>query len=596
MIKTRCKKDKILVLVPHPDDELLVAGALVYTLRNQYDIRVAYLTNGDSNAKLAEIRMMEAVNSLKILGINEDSIEFLGYGNNWQNDKHIYNVDNDSVVQSIAGRKKTYGYRGHPEYCKKRIGISQDYTRRNIKKDIRMLIEEDYPECIICVDYDSHPDHRALSLFFEETLGEILKENIKYKPIVLKKFAYAGMYYGVNDYYFWPPKITQNGYIEDLLDDRFELDNPTYSWEERLQFEIDRRAKTKYIHNNILYKAAKMHKSQTIAKRVGMFANADMVYWQRRTDGITYRAKVSATSGEPRYVNDFKRIDTDDVLDIVNGANSLTKAIWHPDQNDSKKILYFDFKEAVSVSKIYIYENFIQGEDILEAELRFDNGKTIAINNIEHSGKKTELVFETQENIMHMEFQILRWRGSMYGVTEFEIYEERNLQNIPFKRYVENKNKSKKKKLYKIIDEGVYNISNFDDKDNKYFPMYKLLLKWSYLESYDISQYMEQHGYNRIAIYGLGDLGMKLYHDLEKSNVKVLYGIDNLAGTKKVPFPLYRLETVSEFPETDIVIITVLADSSKIKQQLLRWGILEEKIILIKDLIRIIEKDKMNLL
>lgn len=584
-------KKKIMVFLPHPDDELLVAGALIYTVKKEYDIRVVYLTNGDSNVDLGQIRIIEAVKSLRVLGIKSGNVEFLGYGNNWKGNKHIYNTDGHEIVESIAGKTKTYGHHKYPEYCRKCIGVSREYTRDNIKKDIRMLVEEEYPEILICVDYDSHPDHRALSLLFEETLGEILKEHTQYKPIVLKKFAYAGMYNGRNDYYYKPHKVTQRGYMEELLDDRFELDNPTYKWEERLQFDIDKRARTGCIHKNILFKAAQKHKTQKISKKIGSFSNADMVYWQRRTDSLSYRAKVSATSGEAECVNDFKCIDTNDVLDSFGGAHSLTKGVWMPDQKDDRKILYFDFEKSISVSAVHIYENFIPGEDILKAKIRFDNGNCILVKNINHSGKKTEVVFEKQENIKHIEFQILEGVGSEYGITEFEIYEEPCSQIVPFKKYVDKRKDFKKNIICKAIDEVIFHISTLDERDSIYFNMYKLMLRWSYLDVQEMARFMKKRKYEKIAIYGLGDLGIKLFHDLITNNIEVSYGIDNLAGTKRVPFPVYRLDSLKEMPETDVIIITFWRGSDKAKCKLKSLGIEESKILMISDLIRMIEEN-----
>ena len=74
--------NRVLVLAPHPDDELLIAGALIYTLKKkQYDITVAYFTNGDSSSGQGIIRIQEAIDALNVLGVREKNIQFLGYGN-----------------------------------------------------------------------------------------------------------------------------------------------------------------------------------------------------------------------------------------------------------------------------------------------------------------------------------------------------------------------------------------------------------------------------------------------------------------------------------------------------------------------------------
>ena len=62
---------RALILVPHPDDEINVAGSTIIRLsRSGAEVFVAYSTNGDFD-RTEEIRAEEALASLKILGVNE---------------------------------------------------------------------------------------------------------------------------------------------------------------------------------------------------------------------------------------------------------------------------------------------------------------------------------------------------------------------------------------------------------------------------------------------------------------------------------------------------------------------------------------------
>lgn len=579
---------KVLVLAPHPDDELLIAGALIYTLKKKrYDITVAYFTNGDSFGGQGIVRIQEAIDALNVLGIREKNIIFLGYGNGWKNGKHIYNLSDGEEAVSYADKRETYCVEGHPEYRMLKSGEHHRYTRQNAIKDIRELIMDIHADLIVCVDFDSHADHRALSLFFEEAMGDILRNNSSYTPIVLKKFAYAGMSSAKWDYYCAPILETQPGYKEELFDQRYECDNPIFLWDDRLQLKVHRRTRTRYIGRNILYKAALKHKSQKFHNRVGAFANADIVYWQRRTDSISYRAQVSATSGRADYVNDFKMIDCPNVLCGLDGVEMLQNCVWIPDKSDKIKKLFFDFLVPVRISKVHLYENFLPHENISKAQLIFDTGTIIIIHNIEHKGRKTEVVFETQYNVKHMEFQILESEGTKFGLTELEIYEDDDEQNIPLELYIQPKKKSRtiennpdiffEKKLHKIV----VNHS----KESWYYRMYHLLLRWNEAGNDKIVRWLRQNQYQNAAIYGMGDLGRKLYHDLKATEICVKFAMDQYAGSMTADIPVVRLDLFAVMPDVDVVIVTVTQSYDSIKKELVSHGCDSAKIISLQQMI-----------
>ena len=93
---------KIMLIVPHQDDELNVLGGTIEEfVRYGSEVYVVYLTNGDMTP--AEFRYAEAIACLEKQGVPEDHVIFMGYGDQWQEDgPHIYNADPGTVVQSRA--------------------------------------------------------------------------------------------------------------------------------------------------------------------------------------------------------------------------------------------------------------------------------------------------------------------------------------------------------------------------------------------------------------------------------------------------------------------------------------------------------------
>ena len=580
--------NRVLVLAPHPDDELLIAGALIYTLKKkQYDITVAYFTNGDSSSGQGIIRIQEAIDALNVLGVREKNIQFLGYGNGWKNGKHLYNLSDGEEAVSYADKRETYSIEGHPEYCMLKYGKHHRYTRQNAKADIRELLLDIRADIIICVDFDSHADHRALSLLFEEAMADILRNNGSYTPIVLKKFAYAGMGSAKWDYYYSPMLETQPGFREELFDQRYECDNPVFVWNDRIQLKTHRRTRTRHMSSNVLYKAALKHKSQKFHNRVGIFANADMVYWQRRTDSISYQARITATSGRADYVNDFKMIDCSDILCGLDGVGMLQNCAWIPDRSDSIQKLFLDFQRPVRVSKVHLYENFLPYENILKAQITFDTGLVVIVRDIDHKGRKTEVVFDTQYDVKHMEFQILESEGSEYGLTELEVYEDDNEQDISLELYKRPKKESRniENDLDILWERKRHNITVNHIKDSWYYRMYHLLIKWNAVGNDRVVRWMQQNQYKNAAIYGMGDLGRKLNRDLKTTNICVKYAMDQYAGSMTADIPVVCLDLFADMPEVDVIIVTVTQSYKSIKKDLISNGCKAAKIVSLQQIL-----------
>jgi LmbE family N-acetylglucosaminyl deacetylase len=85
-IKKAAPKARVLVLSPHPDDDVLGCGGVIQKhLANGSKIRVVYITKGDGESssaiqKIDEIRQSEAISALKVLGVGDFSFGQLSDG------------------------------------------------------------------------------------------------------------------------------------------------------------------------------------------------------------------------------------------------------------------------------------------------------------------------------------------------------------------------------------------------------------------------------------------------------------------------------------------------------------------------------------
>lgn len=99
-------------------------------------------------------------------------------------------------------------------------------------------------------------------------------------------------------------------------------------------------------------------------------------------------------------------------------------------------------------------------------------------------------------------------------------------------------------------------IQFLSEQNNKMRDDYYLLNHWIELKNFDknISTYFEEMGYKRIAIYGMAELANRFMEDLNKSDIKVIYGID-----RDVSCTITRLREVyspeGKLPESDVIVV-----------------------------------------
>ena len=97
----------------------------------------------------------------------------------------------------------------------------------------------------------------------------------------------------------------------------------------------------------------------------------------------------------------------------------------------------------------------------------------------------------------------------------------------------------------------------------------------------NILDYFVQHNYESIAIYGMGELGKRLYEELKNQGKKVAFVLDKCA--KGVDPTLNVCKMDKELPDVDVIVVTPTFDYAAIEKQLA--GISNAKILSIKDVV-----------
>jgi len=178
--------DRLLVLAPHPDDEVLGCGGLLQRAVSLHlPVEIAFLTYGDSNEgsflayrlhpvlepsaveTMGEMRRREALAAAAVLGVPADRLSFLGYP-----DLGTLEIWQAHWGARPPGRGPLTRARAVPYPTALRPRAP--YKGEEILADLEALLGRFRPTRI-CVSHpaDRHPDHAALYLFTRVALWNL---------------------------------------------------------------------------------------------------------------------------------------------------------------------------------------------------------------------------------------------------------------------------------------------------------------------------------------------------------------------------------------------------------------------------------------
>jgi LmbE family N-acetylglucosaminyl deacetylase len=178
--------DRILVLAPHPDDEVLGAGGAVQrAIARGLPVEVAFLTYGDLNEgsfltyrlhpvvepsavrAMGEMRRQEALAAGKILGIPAGQLTFLGYP-----DGGTLDLWTSHWGVRPPGHGRLTRSRAVPYPTALRPGAA--YRGEEVLADLTAILTRFRPtQIFVSHPADRHPDHASLYLFTQVALWDL---------------------------------------------------------------------------------------------------------------------------------------------------------------------------------------------------------------------------------------------------------------------------------------------------------------------------------------------------------------------------------------------------------------------------------------
>ena len=182
----------VLVIAPHPDDEvLLAAGVMERAIRQRRRVAVIIVTNGDySCARDGYLREAESIAALKTLGVAEGDVHFLGYPDGALRvltaTPHAAMEHRDATGQCVA-RTGTYADRGAGRLDEHtaRTGSPADWTDEALIGDLEALLTRLAPrEVYLPHGRDEHPDHSMTYTFFRRALDRLARAPLVHRGVV----------------------------------------------------------------------------------------------------------------------------------------------------------------------------------------------------------------------------------------------------------------------------------------------------------------------------------------------------------------------------------------------------------------------------
>lgn len=255
---------KVLIFIPHPDDEINLAGAFISSLTEvtNADVYVVFFTTGDYCGS-DYIRFYESTNAMRVLGIKKDKIIYMGYP-----EAEYDKPDLNNTFYSKRARYVSYERKNHKEYCYRKEGKHKEITIDNIVKDIENIILDISPDILLCNWQDMHPAHISLSALFDRSVEALLQAGYKYT--ILRGYCYDTAWNAPKDFYSMNLKSTS---IKD--DSSITLEQ----WNNRIRFPVVNSCRQNRLLKNKVAKALTKHKSQRAIKNAEGIINNDCVFW-----------------------------------------------------------------------------------------------------------------------------------------------------------------------------------------------------------------------------------------------------------------------------------------------------------------------------
>lgn len=427
---------RVLVAMPHPDDETLLCAGVIYSALQAGDIVYVLLaTPGDFNGVESGIeRMLESAAAMDLLGLPKNNLIFLNYGDNGGleqfgqrfTDSLLYRMlvvnDPAECFRSRAGRTETYNG-PFTSYHHRVYGCQAAYTRQNFLNDLQSVIHEIRPDEIYTSSrFDMHADHASLYFFIIEAIRNLRRQDMAFCPIVYEALAHA-----CEGDKTWPPQRKHRGFfpMPKALETATLLD-----WNRRVSIKLPSEMWTP-AGGGLKAEALCLYNSQRCTY-VDAFARRDEIFWAERCNGISCFATATASSELQGEWNCEAAKAIDGVADGF--SNSLARggltshnrfpfAEWVSNGERSGAWLQLDWQEPYTVNRIVLYDRPNPDDRITGATLLFSDGFKLMVGPLPPDGRQLEICFpERSIRWVKLSVDTVSANTRCVGIAEIEVF------------------------------------------------------------------------------------------------------------------------------------------------------------------------------
>ena len=289
-----------MVIVPHEDDEILMAAGIIErALQEKKQVTVVMATNGDYEGRdkvSGSVRLKETLMGLEVLGLSQERVIFMGYADTGMDpeESFLYNLYTEKEENKLHPghcSAETYGLPKKADFHTERYGSPAAYTRRNFKEDLRRIIRENEPDTIFTTsEEDMHGDHSGLFFFVKEILRE--EKERGYAPVL-----YSTVVHTKSGDENWPKRL-KKGDTDDGVGEAKKgrplskleaytcppgFNEGSLDWEKRVRFPVSASMQSGDFSVNLKALALSMHKNalkEDAVEYLYAFIKAEEIFWK----------------------------------------------------------------------------------------------------------------------------------------------------------------------------------------------------------------------------------------------------------------------------------------------------------------------------